>query len=98
MKTLIQKVIFGFENVTYLTDQVKWELLKYKIRKFVIKFCKKLARNFRTLQRDLETKIKNLEQNITNEDKFNEYKSTKDELEHFYDNLASGIKIRSKRD
>ena len=31
MKTLIQKVIFGFENDTYLTDQVKWELLKYEI-------------------------------------------------------------------
>ena len=85
MKALIQKVIFGFQNGTYLTDQVKWEL-------------KKLARHFRKLQRDLETKIKNLEQNITNEDKFNEYKSTKDELENFYDNIASEIKIRSKLD
>ena len=85
MKALIQKVIFGFQNGTYLIDQVKWEL-------------KKLARHFRKLQRDLETKIKNLEQNITNEDKFNEYKSTKDELENFYDNIASEIKIRSKRD
>ena len=71
MKTLIQKVIFGFENDTYLTDQVKWELLKYEIRKFAINFSKKLAQNSRKLQRDLETKIKNLEQNITNEDKFN---------------------------
>ena len=85
MKALIQKVIFGFQNGTYLTDQVKWEL-------------KKLAQHFRKLQRDLETKIKNLEQNITNEDKFNEYKSTKDELENFYDNIASEIKIRSKLD
>ena len=31
MKTLIQKVIFSLENDTYLTDQVKWELLKYEI-------------------------------------------------------------------
>ena len=75
MKTLIQKVIFGFENDTYLTDQVKWELLKYKIRKFVINFSKELARNFHRLQRNLETKIKNLQHNITNENKFNEYKS-----------------------
>ena len=32
MKTLIQKVIFSLENDTYLTDQVKWELLKYEIQ------------------------------------------------------------------
>ena len=38
MKALIQKVIFGFENVTYLTDQVKWQLLKYEIRMFAIIF------------------------------------------------------------
>ena len=96
MKTLIQKVIFGFENDTYLTDQVKWELLKHEIRKFAINFSKKLAQNSRKLQRDLETKIKNLEQNITNEDKFNKYKTAKDELENFYDNIATGVKIRSK--
>ena len=31
MKTLMQKVILSLENDTYLTDQVKWELLKYEI-------------------------------------------------------------------
>ena len=82
-KTLIQKVIFGFENDTYLTDQVKWELLKYEIRKFAINFSKKLAQNSRKLQRGLETKIKNLEQNIINEDKFNEYKFEKMNLKIF---------------
>ena len=98
MKTLIQKVIFGFENDTYLTDQVKWELLKYEIRKFAINFSKKLAQNSRKLQRDLETKTKKLEQNIINEDKFNEYKIAKNELENFCDNIAAGVKIRSKCD
>ena len=97
METLIQKVIFGFENDTYVTDQVKWELLKYEIRKFAINFFEKLAQNSRKLQRDLETKIKKLKQNIINEDKFNEYKTEyKDELENFYDNIATGVKIRSK--
>ena len=46
----------------------------------------------------METKIKNLQQNIINEDKFNEYKTAKDELENFYDNMATGVKIRSKCD
>ena len=44
----------------------------------------------------MQTKIKNLEQNITNEDKSNEYKNAKNELENFYDDIATGVKIRSK--
>ena len=61
-------------------------------------FFQKAAQNSRKLQRDLESNIKNLEQNITNEDKFNEQKTTKVELEYFYDNMATGVKIRSKCD
>ena len=83
MKTLIQKVIFSFENDTYLTDQVRWELLICEIRKFAINFSRKLAQNSRKLQTDLQTKIKNLEQNITNEDKSNAYKNAKNELKIF---------------
>ena len=83
MKTLIQKVIFSFENDTYLTDQVRWELLICEIRKFAINFSRKLAQNSRKLQTDLHTKIKNLEQNITNEDKSNAYKNAKNELKIF---------------
>ena len=92
MKTLIQKVISSLENDTYLTDQIKQELLKYENRKFAIKFSRKLAKNSRKLQTDLETKIKNLEQNIKNEDKFNECKTAKDESEIIYDNIATGVK------
>ena len=76
MKTLTE-----LKMSTYLTDPVKWELLKYEICKFAVNFSKKLAQNSRKLQRDLETEIKNLVQNINNEDKFNEYKTVKGELE-----------------
>ena len=96
MKTLIQKLIFHFENDIYLTDQAKWEFLKYETRKFRINFSKKVAQNSCKLQRDLETKIKNLEQDIINEDKLNEYKTAKDEFENFYDSVATRVKIRSK--
>ena len=84
MKTLIQKVIFSLENDTYFIDQLKWELLKYEICKSAINFSRKVVQNSRKLQTDLETKIKNLEQNITDEDKFNEYKIAKNELENLY--------------
>ena len=40
MKTLIQNVIFGFENGTYLTDQVNRDLLKYEIRSLQLIFLK----------------------------------------------------------
>ena len=46
----------------------------------------------------METKIKNLEQNITDEDKFNKYKTANDTLKNYYDNIATGVKIRSKYD
>ena len=81
METLIQKVTFSPENDTYLTDQLKQELLKYEIDKFAVNFSRKLAQNARKLQTDLETKFKNIEQNITDKDKFNKYKTAKDELE-----------------
>ena len=42
MKTLIQKVVFSLENDTYLADQVKWELLKYKIHKSAVNFPRKV--------------------------------------------------------
>ena len=73
MKALIQKVIFSLENDTYLTDQKNWELLIHEIRKFAINFCRIIGQNSCKLETDLETKIKNVEQNITDEDKFNEY-------------------------
>ena len=68
-------------------------VLKHEICKFAINFPGKLAQDYCKLQTDLETRIKNLEQNITNENKFNEYKNEKDELQNFYDNSASGVKI-----
>ena len=44
----------------------------------------------------METKIKNLQQNIINEAKFNEYKTANDELQNIYDDIVTGVKIRSK--
>ena len=44
----------------------------------------------------MENRIKNLEQDIINEDKLNEYKTAKDEFENFYDSVATRVKIRSK--
>ena len=42
------------------------------------------------------SKITKLEQDIDSEEKFDEYEKTKNELEKIYDNIAEGVKIRSK--
>ena len=42
--------------------------------------------------------MKILEQSITDEDKFNEYKTAKDELENLYRNIATEVKTPSKCD
>ena len=47
------------ENI--LDDQVKWEYLKYNIRKYTIKFSKELAKNTNKTIDDLETKLKHYE-------------------------------------
>ena len=41
-----------------LNNQVKWELLKYEIRKFAIKFSRKPAQNFRKTQATWKLKLK----------------------------------------
>ena len=44
IKTVIQNVIFSLENLnTFLTDQVKLQLLKYETCKFPINFFRKPA-------------------------------------------------------
>ena len=60
-----------------------------KFASLQLTFFRKQAQIFRKLKTDLETKIENLEQNITNENKFNECKTAKDELENFYDNIIT---------
>ena len=42
------------------------------------------------------SKITKLEQDIDSEEKFDEYEKTKNELEKIYDDIAEGVKIRSK--
>ena len=76
------------------TDQIKWELLKYKIRKFAITYSKKISQNTRRSQCELEKKVKELESN--SEVDFNEYTKCKKDLELIYEGTAEGVKTRSK--
>ena len=57
MKKFISDTLNELFNENILDDQVKWEYLKYNIRKYTINFSKKLAKNTNKKIVDLETKL-----------------------------------------
>ena len=94
MKKLIAKINTSNE---FLEDaQMKWEFLKYEIRKFTIVYSKTAAKIRKQLEIDLEQKLKNLENNLTSEENRKLYNHYKNELETIYDPIADSIGIRSK--
>ena len=44
-----------------LNNQLKWELLKYEIKRFTISYCKQRTKKDKQERKYLENKIKNLE-------------------------------------
>ena len=70
------------------------ECLKYNIRKYTIKFSKKLAKNTNKIIADVETKLKHFEKHENYVD-YIDYKVCKQQLDAIYEKKAKGIKIRS---
>ena len=94
MKKLITKINTSSE---FLEDaEMKWEFLKYEIRKFTIDYSKTAAKIRKQHKIDLEQKLKNFEKNLTSEENRKLYNHYKSELETIYDHIADDIKIRSK--
>lgn len=44
-------------KTVYVYDKVKWEYLKYEIRKYPVRFSKKLAKDSETKIADLEIRL-----------------------------------------
>ena len=83
------------EGITDL--QVRWEFLKYEIRKFSIEFSKLQAQNTKKEKMFLENKLKKLENN-TNCMENLEYIDCRNKLDKIYEQKINGIRIRSKCD
>ena len=64
--------------------------MKNEKRKFSISLSKNLAKNERIIQKNLENRIKTLEQTFKNEEDFYAYDLCKIELENIYDKKAKG--------
>ena len=77
--------------------QVRWEFLKYEIRKFSIEFSKLQAQNTKKEKMFLENKLKKLENN-TNCIENLEYIDCRNELDKIYEQKINDMRIRSKWD
>ena len=77
---------------------VQWGFLKYDIRKFTIKFSKNKAKLRREKLSCLEVKLKELEENLSNDEAKEQYNTYRSEINKIYDETSNGIKIRSKCD
>ena len=90
----IEKVKADFAE---LNHQLKWEIVKYYIRKFTIDFSKKLAKEKRKEEIDLEYKIRTFETNPLSTEISNEvYTICKDKFENLQNEKIKGQILRSK--
>ena len=97
MKIYIKDILENMDKENIVDEQLRWEFLKYEIRKFSIIFSKNLAKIKKIETSSLESKLKLLE---TTEkfDSNSEYIECKNKLEQIYTEKANGIRIRSKCD
>ena len=79
-----------------LDPQTKWEIMKYKIRCFCIKFAKTIAKEKRKKLEDLETKIKQFENCPLDSISSELYTASKLEFEALMKEKTKGYIFRSK--
>ena len=81
MKKFISDTLNELFNENILDDQVKWEYLKYNIRKYNINFSKKLVKSTSKKIVDLDTKLKHFEKHYENYVDNIDYKVCKQQLD-----------------
>ena len=89
---------FLSNDISNMNAQLKWELLKYEIRKFTINYTKHKAKEIRKQQTYLESEHKKFENNLESSENLRKYESLKNDLELIYDCIAEAITLRSKCD
>ena len=95
IKKFILNTLNELFNESILDDQVKWEYLKYNVRKYAIKFSKRLAENTNKIlltQKQNISILKNMKIMLTAQI----IKSVSNNQMKSTEKKAKGIKIRSK--
>ena len=90
----IQNMINKPNTKTSLNNQLKWDLLKYGIRRFTISYCKQSTKQDVRERKYLEYKLKNLENVLDNDNNLESYLN--DKIEEIYEKKAEGARMRSK--
>ena len=92
MKAHIANIQKNLDKENIRAGQARWKYLKYKIRKFSIKFSKLLLKNTKTQTLLLEKKLKLLE--CTSNYLVNsEYITCKSKLDQLYQEIVNGIRM-----
>ena len=79
-------------------DQMKWEFLKFEIRRFTIDFSKLYAKKQRQEILKLESNLEYFESHHQNYENHDEYISCKNKLDLIYEEKAKSIKVRGRCD
>ncbi len=87
-------------KITYdMTDhRIKWEIIKYEIRKFTIEYAKKRKKLQSDKEKELEYRLINMERQSINANNINEYENVKRELQEIEKEKINGLLIRSRID
>jgi hypothetical protein len=104
VKGIIENKISWLAEFEEVTDgRLKWELMKYKIREFSMKYGKETAERLKTTEADLESRLKSLETELdqTNDrSKEEEIEKESTELKTQLENIAEyktkGLILRSQ--
>ena len=84
-------------NESLYNRQLKWELLKYEVRKFTINYTKQIAKEKKRQQRtNLENQLKILEKCLDEDANPTKCNEIRNELAAIYDHILEDIHIRSK--
>ena len=96
------------ERINYIIDnelntiedvRIRWDILKYRIRQYSMKYSKTSAKRRRKRRLELESKVKELEAHVTAESSaqfMQDYEAAKSELEGIYNYITEGIILRSR--
>ncbi len=93
-----EKINFYLEEYKNCNPHVKWELIKYQIRKFSIQFSKSKKKFIENRKKKLERKLLLLEQQeqLDSDDKHNEKTITQNLLKIIYEAEVEGSIVRSR--
>ena len=73
MKSHILKTLENLDKENITNNQLRWQFLKYKIRKFSSQFSKNLGKNLNKERINLESQLKNLGTNLLDKNSNVEY-------------------------